>query len=138
MQTLAIQGKDENNTETWTYDDNDIYARRSELVKKVAEEKDVLCLDHRSNLVSVYNNMVSDFIAQGKTEQEAYNLVRYSFHLYESQLRDYWKASESFIEAIKNNDTMHYNQDGAVKMAEIIAREIKNSTSSLAQYVKVN
>lgn len=139
LQTLAIQGKNENSTEPWTYDDNDIYARRSELVKKVAEEKGVVCLDHRSNLVSLYNNMAKTYIDAGKSEQEAYNLVRYTFHLYASNLKsDEWtNVSDSFISAINNNDTMHYNQKGAEKMAEIIAQEIKNSTTPLAQYVSL-
>ena len=113
--TMTLHGGGMNQT-TFENDLTSKYRRRAQVMMRAADEAGAVCVDLGKFQLDYYNSLAAKLELEGKTKAEAYNTVREYFH------------SES--------DMLHYNINGANRLAEFISYLIRNSTSGLSQYVK--
>ena len=113
--TMTLHGGGANQT-TFENDLTLKYRQRAEVMMKTADEIGAVYVDLGKFQLDYYNGLAALLESEGKTKTEAYNTVRNYFH--------------------GGADMLHYNINGANRLAEFISYLIRNSVSGLAAYVK--
>lgn len=118
----TTNGKAWNNTDPWGMT---TIGKKAQVMKRVAEENNVVYIDLFTYMTNWANKRVADNMASGMTKVDAYNEVRGKIHKY-----------VALGQVTDKDDTTHLNPNGADLVASFIAELIKESGSSLADYIK--
>lgn len=113
--TMPIRGTGSNGEATFENNHTKLFRERARMMIEAVDELGGVYIDLGKYQYDFYKNVQKQLIADGKTEQEAYEAVKEYFHA--------------------KNDSLHYSNNGANRLAEFIAYLIKNSNSPLAKYV---
>ncbi len=103
-----------------------------------AGANDSVCLPLGATLVSEYKAMLAEYKEANPdaTEVEAYNYVRGHFHMYEPIVQKPIDQGGFGYPDFTGDDSTHHNYKASNEVAGIIARLLKESGSSLGDYVK--
>lgn len=136
LSTPTISGRDWNSgssfMETW--------GGYGDLCQEFAKTNDSVCLPLGETLVKTYNKTALDYMDEnGVSYIEALNYTRNLYHLYSETI----KLPESeggfgVSDYSKEDDATHLNENGANRIAKIIAELMLNSESDISSYVKID
>ena len=109
---------------------NEVLIERGQAMKAVAEEKQTAFLDV---------NSAANKIFKGYELEAAKN----AFYMTNSVLKEVYKLTDEELKSVPNSsihnngyDLVHFPENGAKAVCEIMVGELKNSDSPLASYVK--
>ncbi len=113
--TMPLRGTGSSGETNFENNHTKLFRERARMMIEAVDELGGVYVDLGKYQYEFYKNIQKQLMADGKTEQEAYEAVKEYFHA--------------------KNDSLHYSNNGANRLAEFIAYLIKNSNSPLAKYV---